>query len=51
MSQTTTDEPESLEQDLAWMPGGTLFSLIGPGFAWLCVLVSLGWMIQTRRAR
>ncbi|MGE0495235.1 MAG: apolipoprotein N-acyltransferase [Vulcanimicrobiota bacterium] len=51
MAQTTTDEPESLEQDLAWMPGGTLFSVIGPGFAWLCVVVCLVWMVQARRAR
>ena len=43
------DGPEALTEQVHLMRGATLFSWIGTSFAWLCVLISIFWMLTRRK--
>lgn len=50
--ETEIHQPETAVGEVAWMPGGTVFSKIGSSFAWLCALLSALWcLIGWRRIR
>lgn len=50
LRQSQQDGPETLLEEVAWMPGGTVFAVIGPYFSWLCVFLSALWLGQSWRA-
>ncbi|MBT9584554.1 apolipoprotein N-acyltransferase [bacterium] len=50
VSQSQPDGPQTLLGDVAWMPGGTVFSRLGLSFSWLCGILSALWLVQARRS-
>lgn len=51
LSQSDIDEPEVMVAEVAWLKGGSLFSVIGLYFPWLCVLLTVSSIWWTRRSR
>ncbi len=43
--------PDSHAQELAWLPGGSLYTRIGDAFAWACIILTGLPLILARRRR